>query len=344
MRADSVLLETDPASVDADQERAGRRRVVKAMAMFTFANWPLAARAETYPTRPIRLLVGFAPGGGSDMIARLLVLPLQTKLGQSVVVENRAGAGGNIAADLTAKSAPDGYTLLLVPSGHASNAAIKKTLPFRPVIDFTWISTVTTYPLVLSVLRDSPIGSFAQLLQVSRNQPGKLTYSTVGVGTAMHLVAEWILAEAGGGATHVPYKGGTGPLTDLLGGRVDVMIDTMTSTIPLLHDGRLRALAVTSPAGKSPLPGVPAVADSLPNVVFESWLGIAGPAGLPAPVVERLNREIGGALGEPGTRKQLLDWGGTPAPSTPAEFQARVERDIARLRKLVAERHIEVLD
>ena len=270
------------------KSRARRRHVALglAAAVAALARIPSAlAQEATWPTRPIRLLLGFPPGGGSDIVARLIAKPLGDRLGQGVVVDNKPGAGGNIAAEMAARATPDGYTLVLLPSGHASNAAMKKSLPFHPVNDFAWISTITTYPLALAVLPNSPIKSFPDLLQRARAEPGKLSYSSVGVGSALHLVGEWIASEAHVNLTHVPFKGGTAPLTELLAGRVDVMIDTMTLTASLLKDGRVRALAVTSPKGGSRVPGVPTVADTLPHVVFESWLGIAAPPGTPPSII-----------------------------------------------------------
>lgn len=301
----------------------------------------LAQAQDAWPARPIKLLVGFAPGGSSDMVARLIATPLGERLGQPVVVENRAGAGGNIAADAVAKAASDGYTLVLLPSGHSSNAAMKKNLPFDAVNDFAWISTVTTYPLTLSVRPDSPISSFKDFIDRVKNEPNRYTYTSVGVGTAMHLFGEWLMAESGGAATHVPFRGGTAPMMELLAGRVDVMIDTMTTTAPLFKDKRVRVLATTVPAGQQALPGVPAVADSFAGVVFDSWLGVATTKGTPPAVVERLNRELRAVLDQPAIKQRLIDWGGSPRASTPTEFRNRVEGEIRQLSKIVTERKIE---
>lgn len=302
----------------------------------------MATGAQTaYPSKPIKLLVGFAPGGGSDVVARLIAKPLGERLGQSVVVDNKAGAGGNIAAEAAAKAVPDGHTLILLPSGHASNAAMRKSLPFHPVDDFAWISTVTTYPLALAVTPGSPIASFSDFIQRAKAEPGRYTYTSVGVGTAMHLVGEWIMSEAGASAVHVPFRGGSGPLTELLAGRVDVMIDTMTSTAPLLKDKRLRALALTSPKGSANLGNVPSVADTYPAVVYESWLGVAAPAQTPPEVLARLNRELRAVVESPEVRQKLLDWGGSPQAGSPAEFKARVERDVAGMQAVVQNRRIE---
>lgn len=324
----------------------GTRVVANAVALFAFMGLSAlaapAAAQDSYPSKPIRLLLGFAPGGGSDVVARLVAKPLGERLGQNVVVDNKPGAGGNIAADMAAKAAPDGYTLVLLPSGHASNAAMKKTLPFDPVNDFAWVSTITTYPLSLAVRPDSPIRSFQDFMQRTKAEPGRYTYTSVGVGTAMHLVGEWIMAEGGGTAVHVPFKGGTGPLTELLAGRVDVMIDTMTASAPLLKDKRLRGLAVTSPKDQGNVFGVPNVADTYPRVVFESWLGIAAPAGTTPAIVARLQRELKAVVDSPEVRQKLIDWGGQPQASTPAEFKGRVEKDIQSLRRVVADRRIEL--
>jgi tripartite-type tricarboxylate transporter receptor subunit TctC len=304
---------------------------------------PTVSQAQTdYPRKPVRLLLGFPPGGGSDIVARLVAQPLGELLGQGVVVDNKPGAGGNIATELLTKAAPDGYTLILLPSGHASGAAMKKSLPFHPVKDFAWISTITTYPLALAVAPGSPIQSFADLLQRARAEPGKYSYSSSGVGTAPHLIGEWILDAAGVNITHIPFRGGTGPMTELLAGRVDVMVDTMTLVASLLKDQRVRALAVTSPAGASNLSGVPAVADLLSGVVFESWLGIAAPAGTPPDIVDKLNQSLRKVLEQAAVRQKLIDLGGSPRASSPDEFQTRVERDIENLRKVVALRRMEL--
>ena len=315
------------------------RKLLLCLGLIASASGALAQ--DSWPNRPIKLLVGFAPGGSSDTVARLIATPLGERLGQPVVVENRAGAGGNIAAEAVAKASPDGYTLVLLPSGHSSNAAMKKSLPFDPVGDFAWVSTVTTYPLTLSVKPDSSITSFKDFIDRVKKEPNRYTYTSVGVGTAMHLFGEWLMAESGGVATHVPFRGGTAPMMELLAGRVDVMIDTMTTTAPLFKDNRVRVLATTAPAGQNALPGVPSVADLFPGVAFESWLGVATTKGTPPAVVERLNRELRAVLEQPAVKQRLIDWGGSPRASTPAEFRNRVESEIRQLSKIVTDRKIE---
>lgn len=300
------------------------------------------ASEATWPTKPIRLLVGFAPGGGSDIVARLVAKSLADRLGQNIVVDNKPGAGGNIATESVIRSPADGYTLLLVPSGHASSAAMKKSLLFDPIKDLSWIGTITTYPLVFTVLPSSPIASFPDLIKRAKADPGKYTYSSVGVGTAMHLVSEWTFNEAGVQVTHIPFKGGTGPLTELLAGRVDVMVDTMTLTASLLKERRVRALAVTSSPGASPIAGVASISDSYPGLVFESWLGIAAPNGTPTEIIEKINRELNLVLSQDEVKKKLIELGGAPHASSPVEFQARVSRDILNFRKIVKDNHIEL--
>ena len=306
---------------------------------FTFSSGVNAQ--STWPNKPIKMLLGYPPGGGSDIVARLIAKNLGDRLGHNVIVENHAGAGGIIAADMAAKSTPDGYTLFFVPSGHASIAALRrKNSTYDAVNDFTWISTVTTYPLAFTVAPESPFKSFDEFLLAAKKEPGKYTYSSVGVGTAMHIMAEWTFSEAKVDVVHVPFKGGTQPFQELLAGRVDLMIDTMTLTANLLKDKRVRLLAVTSPKGMSPIPGAATVADSLPGVQFESWLGVAAPANLPTEITARLNKEIIAVVNQPDVKQKLIDFGGKPQASSSVEFKTRVQRDIDSLSKVVDARGI----
>ena len=303
---------------------------------------PTVSAQDNWPQKPIRLLLGFPAGGGSDIVARLVAKSLGDRIGQSVVVDNKPGAGGNIATEILVRAPGDGYTLLLVPSGHASGAAMKKSLPFDPVKDLAWVSTITTYPLAFTVAPNSPIKSYADLIQKAKAEPNKYTYSSVGIGTAMHLAAEWAFGDANVQVTHIPFKGGTGPMTELLAGRLDVMVDTMTLTASLLKDQRVRAIAVTSPQGASPVQGVPAIADQYPGVVFESWLGIAAPASTPPELVERLNKELRAVLNQEDVKQKLISFGGSPTASSPNEFKMRVERDIRSLKKVIQDKKIEL--
>ncbi len=299
------------------------------------------AGAAPWPERPIRLLVGFAPGGSGDIIARLLSPRLTVSLGQPVVVENRLGAGGSIAAEAVARAAPDGYTWAVIPSGHATQGAMIKTQPFDPVKDFAWVSTVTTYPLTFAVSPESRFNSLAELIREARRSPGKYTYSSVGTGTAHHLVGEWLNAEAGIELVHVPFKGGTAALTETMAGRMDLMIETITLTLPYLRGGKLRGIGVTSARPIESLPSLPLVTDTVPGIIFESWQGITTTPGTKPEIIARINAELRAALALPEVQRQLADLGGGAVPSTPDEFRARVERDIARFRQVVDSRGIE---
>lgn len=295
--------------------------------------------AGWHPEKPVRIVVGFGAGSGSDTVARLLAPRLAAVLGQPVVVENRPNAGGALAADLVAKAAGDGTTWLLAPSGHATTAAMRKSLPYQPVRDFAWVSTVTTYPLVIAVRPGSPYKTFDELLRSARSQPP--SFSSVGLGTAHHLVGEWINAEAGLNLLHIPFKGGAAAVTDVLAGRVDVMIDTMTFVLPMVKSGQLRALAVTSAAPVPSLPAVPAVAQSIPGITYESWLGLALPGSTRPEIVSAANAAVRQVLAEPAVQQRLAELGGQAAPSSPEAFRGRVEDDIAKFSRVVENRKIE---
>jgi tripartite-type tricarboxylate transporter receptor subunit TctC len=300
-----------------------------------------ASAGAQAPERPVRIVVGFPPGGSSDIVARVTAQHLGTLIGQPVVVENKPGAGGIIAADYVAKSAPDGSTLLLAVAGHSTAAAMMSKLPFDPVKDFAWITTLTTYPFVVATAADSPIKSLPDLVARAKAAPGKVSYSSAGVGTVHQLLAEWLSSETGIQMIHVPFKGGTSPVTEVSAGRVDVMFETMTLALPHIKSGRLRALAVSSPEPKDYLPGVPPIAQTVPGVVVQSWLGIAAAGATPAPIVARLNSELRKVLAEPEVQQRLAALGGAAAPVSPEQMRAQVEGEVARWRKLVDERHIE---
>ena len=314
---------------------------MRLLAFFAVLVLASTANAQSYPDRPVRLIVGFPPGGSSDTVARVVGQSLSPLLGQPVVVENKPGAGGVIGSDLVAKAAPDGYTLLLATAGHSTAAAMMAKLPFDAVRDFAWITTVTTYPFVIATAAESPMRSLEDMVARAKAAPGKLSYSSAGVGTSHHLLGEWLAAEAGIEMLHVPFKGGTSPVTEVVAGRVDVMFETMTLVLPHIKSGRLRALAVTSPEPKDYLPTVPPVAKTVPGVVFQSWLGIAAPAGTPPAIVDRLNRELRKVLDEPEVQKRLAALGGGSAPTTPDLMRAQVQTEVERWKKLVESRKIE---
>jgi tripartite-type tricarboxylate transporter receptor subunit TctC len=297
--------------------------------------------AQGYPERPVRIVVGFPPGGSSDTVARVVAQNLSPLLKQPVVVENKPGAGGVIGSDTVAKAAPDGYTLLLATAGHSTAAAMMEKLPFDALKDFAWVSTITTYPFAIATSSESSIKSLDDLVKRAKAAPGKVSYSSAGVGTSHHLLGEWLSAEAGIEMNHIPFKGGTSPLTEVLAGRVDIMIETMTLVLPHIKSGKLRGLAVTSPQPKDYLPEVPPAAKSVPGLVFQSWLGIAAPAGTPPAVVETLNKNLRKALAEPEVEKRLAALGGGAAPSSPEEMRRQVQEEIERWKRLVTSRNLQ---
>ena len=299
------------------------------------------AWGQSYPEKPLRFYVGFPPGGSTDLVSRYLGLTLSERLKQPVVVEQKVGGTGLIANDAVAKAPPDGYTMVLLTGGHPGTAAVMKKLPYDPVKDFGMVSVVIEYPMTISVAPDSPIKSFPDLIARAKAEPGRISFSSAGPGSLHHLLGEWLNIEAGTTMLHVPFKGAAPAFTELLGGRIDVLIETATFAFPMIKGGRLRALALSS-AGRYPLmPEVPTVGETLPGVAFSSWLGLAVAPGTPRPLIELLNRELRAALAEEETKKRFADFGGVPAPSSPEAMRERVEREIARWQRVVETRGIE---
>jgi tripartite-type tricarboxylate transporter receptor subunit TctC len=314
---------------------ARRRRLTVAAAMLAGLAMAAPAGAEPYPSRPIRLVQGFAAGGNADVIARLLGQGLSQELGQPVVVEARTGAGGNIASEAVARSPADGYTLILLTGGHAVSAAVYARLAFEPVRDFSWISLATVFPFVVATRADGPLKSMREVIDAARREPGRLSYSSVGIGTTQHLTGELLQSAAGVTMTHVPYRGGGAPVQDVIAGRVDLLFDSVTVARAQVEGGRLRALGVTSPAPIPQLPGVPAVADTLPGFEVMSWAALAAPAQLPADVLARLHGAMERVLAKPDTRRRLGELGGTPTPTTPEATERYVAAQIDAWRRVV---------
>ncbi|HET7199616.1 MAG TPA: tripartite tricarboxylate transporter substrate binding protein [Burkholderiales bacterium] len=300
------------------------------------------ALAQDYPLRPVRLLIGFPTGGNVDVVGRMVALKMSEGLGQQVLPENRTGAGSIIANDHVAKSAPDGYTLLVVSGAFVTQAATMRKLPYDPLRDFSWISTLMTYPLVFSVRTDSRFRSLGEFIAFVKSHPGKVNYPSPGMGTLYHLAGEMFVSMAGIDMQHVPFRGGAEPLTEVLSGRMELLIDALTNSYPHIQGGKFRALAVTSLERSAALPGVPTVADSVPGYEASSFLGIAGPAGLPSPVVERLNGEVRRVLALPEIGRRFAEWGGTPGAGSPEEMRRHVEAEIAKWKQVVAARKIEL--
>lgn len=300
-----------------------------------------ASAQDTYPSRPITLSHGFGAGGNSDTVARIIAPVLAERLGQQVIVEPRVGAGGNLATDRVVKAEPDGYNLIVLTGGHAVSGALYKALPFDPVDDLQMLSTLIYFPFVISVRKDHRFQSLADLVAEAKAKPKTVTFSSVGVGSTQHLAGELLASLAGIELVHVPYRGGQAPVTDLLGGRIDVMIDTLTVTRPQLNAGTIRGLAVTSQAPWPSLPGIPAAADTVKGYDVRSWMGIATTKGVPEPQVKRLNAEILYALQQPQVRDKFEAIGNQVRGSTPEEMRAWVAGEVAKWRKVIEAAKVE---
>src|SRR6266446_5156977 len=300
------------------------------------------AAAQDYPAKPVRLLVGFPPGGNVDVVGRIIAQKMGEGLSQQVLPENRTGAGSIIANEFVARSAPDGYTLLVVSGAFVTQAATMKKLPYDPVRDFSWISTVVTYPLVLSVRSDSRFRTLDEFIGFVKSNPGKINYPSPGMGTLYHLAGEMFISMAGIDMQHVPFRGGSEPLTEVLSGRMELLIDALTNSYPQIQAGKFRPLAVSSPARSSSLPNVPTVAQSVPGYEASSFLGIAGPGGMPGAIVERANREVRRVVALPEIARRFAEWGGTPSASSPEEMRRLVRAEIEKWKRVVEARKIEL--
>jgi tripartite-type tricarboxylate transporter receptor subunit TctC len=300
------------------------------------------AVAQDYPNKPIRLLIGFPTGGNVDVVGRIVAQKMSEGFGQQVLPENRTGAGSIIANEHVAKSAADGYTLLVVSGAFVTQAATMKKLPYDPIRDFSWISTVVTYPLVLSVRSDSRFKTLDEFIGYVRSNPGKVNYPSPGMGTLYHLAGEMFVSMAGIDMQHVPFRGGSEPLTEVLSGRMELLIDALTNSYPHIQGGKFRPLAVTSLERSGSLPNVPTVAQSVPGYEASSFLGIAGPPGLPGAVVERANREVRRVVALPEIAQRFAEWGGTPSASSPDEMLRHVEAEIEKWKRVVETRKIEL--
>jgi tripartite-type tricarboxylate transporter receptor subunit TctC len=301
-----------------------------------------SAAAEPFPSKPFKIVSPFPPGGANDIVARVLAQRLSDSFGQAVVVENRPGAAGSIGSELVARSAPDGYTLVMgTLATHGINALINKALPYDPVRDFTPITLVARIPIVLEANPVLGVKNLQDLIRLAKAEPGKLNFASSGVGSVNHLSGELFKSLAGVDIVHVGYKGSAPALNDVLGGHVKLMFDLLPSSLPYISSGKLTALAVTSAERTSLLPGVPTMAEAgLPNYEANSWFGILGPAGMPESVVATLNEKIVDALKSPEVGKLLLQQGAEPIPSTPEQFKQTIQADLARWRPIVASLHL----
>jgi tripartite-type tricarboxylate transporter receptor subunit TctC len=302
----------------------------------------LPAAAQDFPTHPIRIVVGFPPGGGVDLVARLIGQEMAKGFGQPVIVENKPGAAGTIGASFVARSEPDGYTLLVTPGGHALFGAVFRSLPFDTVASFSWISNVINVPFFATVRADSKFQSMADVIAAAKGAPDKISFGSAGPGSTHHLVGAMLGAATGVKFLHVPYRGDAPVINALLGGEIDFAFATPTQVIANVAAGKFRALATTAAARAPQLPNVPTLQEALALKDFDvrTWFALAGPAGLPAPLVARLNDELRKALGSADVRKGLETIGGEIAPTTPAEMRERVARELATWSRIVEEAQI----
>jgi tripartite-type tricarboxylate transporter receptor subunit TctC len=324
--------------------RHARRAFIAASLVAVSALPGVVAAQNTWPTKPVKIIVPFAPGGTTDILARAMAPELSKAFGQQFIVENRAGAGGNVGAELVAKAAPDGYTLLMATVGtHGINKALYDKLPFDPVKDFAPVTLVAGVPNVMVVntekARANNINTVADFIAYAKRNPGRLNMASSGNGTSIHLSGELFKTMTGTFMTHIPYRGSGPALLDLVGGTMDVMFDNLPSSLPQIKAGKLKALAVTSVQRSGALPDVPTVEQAggaaLKGYDASSWFGLVAPAGTPADVVNRIQQEAAKSLGTPAIKEKLLAQGAIPGGNTPQEFAKMIDAEITKWAKVV---------
>lgn len=296
-----------------------------------------------YPDKPVKIVVGFTPGGTADSVARMLAVSLGARMGQSFIVENRAGANGNLATDYVARAAPDGYTLFFTSIGHAVNPSLYKEAKYDPVKDFTPIGQVLAAPNVLVVPGNSPFNTARELITYAKANPGKLTFASSGVGASVHLSGELFKPQAGIEMVHIPYKGTGSLLPDLLSGTVDMAFPNLPTALPFIKSGKLKALGVTTPKRSESAPQIPTLAEAgVPGYAMSTWYGLIAPARLPADIVKRLNEELQIVMRDPEIRAKLIAQGVDPVTGTPQEFGNFVQGETAKWASLLKTIKIEV--
>jgi len=316
--------------------RAARRAAVALIAGAVLALSALGAAAQEYPNHPVRVIVPFAPGGPADVYARFIANKLQEAMGQTFVIDNRPGAGSIIGTDAVAKSAPDGYTLLLMSNTHTVNESLIPTKPFQLMRDFAPIAPINSSDLVLVARSGLPVNSLADLLKLAKAQPGALSYASSGPGTPYHMAGELFKAMAGVSILHVPYKGSSGARTDVLGGQVDLMFDAVPTMSEHVRAGKVKALGTTGLTRSAVMPDVPTVNEAgVPKYEATIWLGLMAPKGTPPAIVSRLNAEVGKIVGNPDTAKAWKAQGATPMVMSVPEFTRYLNDDIAKWATIV---------
>ena len=320
-----------------------RRHVVLGAAGAAVSLFPLQTLAQAYPIKPIRLIVPFPAGGATDILARALSQKLGEKLGQTVVVDNRPGAGGTIGADAASKSAADGYTLLLATSStHSIGPAINPKIPYNSETDFTPIAYVASSPNIVVVPTTLPVKTMRELIDYARKNPGKLNYASSGNGTIVHLTTEYFKAQSDTFILHIPYRGTALAIPDLVSGKVDVLFDSFVTGMPHVKDGKLRALAVTSAKRSALAPDMPTVSEVLPGFESVTWFGLYGPKNMPADLTARINQAANAALADADVKERFFRLGAEPTGGSPLAFAAMVKADSTKWKKIIADRKISV--
>jgi len=314
----------------------GRRRFLHlAGGTASLAALPRIAAAESYPSRPVRLIVGSVPGAAPDVIARLVAQFLSQRLGQAVVVENRNGASGNLATEMVTRAAPDGYTLLLISASNAINTSLYHDLKFDFVRDIVPIGGVVAFPMVITVRPAFAATSLSDLIAAAKARPGKINIGTPPIGSPQHVAGQFFNMQTGADIEFIAYSGGPPAITDALGGQIDGVVGTVLLLIDFIRSGKLRALAVTGAAPSPLLPGVRTVASVVPGFEASQWIGVGAPKGTPTDIVDKLNAGIEAALADAGFQKRLTDLGGAALPGSAADFGAYVASEAAKWRKVV---------
>jgi tripartite-type tricarboxylate transporter receptor subunit TctC len=303
----------------------------------------LPALAQSYPAKPIRMIVPFPAGGATDILARALSQKLGEKIGQTVVVENRPGAGGTIGADAASKSAADGYTLLLATSStHSIGPAINPKIPYNAETDFTPIAYVASSPNIVVVPTTLPVKTMREFIDYAKKNPGKLNYASSGNGTIVHLTTEYFKAQSDTFILHIPYRGTALAIPDLVSGKVDVLFDSFVTGMPHVKDGKLRALAVTSAKRSALAPDMPTVSEVLPGFESVTWFGLYGPKNMPADLTAKVNQAANAALADVDVKERFARLGAEPTGGTPQAFAAMVKADNTKWKKIIADRKISV--
>jgi tripartite-type tricarboxylate transporter receptor subunit TctC len=295
----------------------------------------VAAQAEDYPSKPVKWVVPYTPGGTTDILARIIAQYLSEHLGQQFIIDNRPGAGNNIGTEVVVNSPPDGYTLLLVNPANGINATLYKKLPFDFLRDIAPVAGITRVPNVMEVTPGFPAKTVAEFIAYGKAHPGKINMASSGNGTSVHLSGELFMAMTGIKMTHVPYRGSAPAITDMIAGTVDVLFDNLPASIEFIRSGKMRALAVTTESRNPALPDVPTVSDTVPGYEASAWFGMGVPKGTPAGAVEKLNKSVNEALADPKVKAKLADLGGVPLAGTPEDFGKVMASEVEKWSKVV---------